>query len=197
LALVRSDHDSTRVKAAAVVLAGLAIVLAIMVLVAPSKGRPVESADAIIRLQMDRDFATSAKQLLDDSDAVVMGQLLDRSTVHSVSSDGYITHLAQDFQVQETLKGDVAVNAVLPLLVSIRSSDKAPVVEGDAAPLDGGSRYVLFLRWEDDIYVSTGGPQGQFLMADGRLRPATMSMPAVSSFQDLTIKELRQLLETF
>jgi len=188
---------NTRTRTAALGVAGLVVVLSIIVLVAPSKGKPVESADAIVRLQMDRDFATSPKQLLDDSDAVVMGQLLDHMTVHSVSSDGYITHLAQDFQVQETLKGNVVVNDVLPVLVSIRSSDKAPVVEGDATPLETGARYVLFLRSEDDIYVSTGGPQGQFLMADGRLRPATMSMPAVSSFQDLTIKELRQLLETF
>ena len=73
----------------------------------------------------------------------------------------------------------------------------APVVEGDATPLEAGSRYVLFLRAEDGIYASTGGPQGQFLMADGRLLPATMSMPAASSFSDLTIKELRELLDTF
>ena len=90
---------NARVKIAGLVVAGLVVVLSIMVLAAPSKGKPIETADAIVRLQMDRDFATSAKQLLDDSDAVVMGQLLDRSTVHSVSSDGYITHLAQDFQV--------------------------------------------------------------------------------------------------
>jgi len=188
---------STRVKTAGLVVVGLAVVLSVVVLAAPSMGKPTESAEAIVRFQMDRDFATSAKQLLDDSDVVVMGQLLDRSTVRSMSSDGTITHLAQDFQVQEALKGEVAVNTVVPVLVSIRSSDKAPVVEGDAAPLEAGARYVLFLRAEDDIYVSTGGPQGQFLMADGRLRPATMSMPAVSSFQDLTIDELRRLLETF
>lgn len=187
---------NTRAKAAGLILAGLAVALSIMVLAAPSRGEPIESADPVVRLQMDRDFATSPKQLLDDSDAVVMGQLLDRSTVHSVSSDGYITHLAQDFQVQEVLTGDIAVNAVLPVLVSIRSSDRAPVVEGDASPLEVGSRYVLFLRSEDDIHVPTGGPQGQFRIADGRLRPATLSVPVVSSFQDLTIKELRQLLET-
>ena len=187
----------TRLKTAGLVVAGLALVLSIMVLASPSKGKPTESADAIVRLQMDRDFATSAKQLLDDSDAVVMGQLLDRSTVHSVSSDGYITHLAQDFQVQEALKGEVAVEAVLPVLVPIRSSDKAPVVEGDATPLEAGSGYVLFLRSEDGIYVPNGGPQGQFLMDDGRFVPATMSMPAVSSFSGLTLKELRELLDTF
>jgi hypothetical protein len=187
---------NTRMKAAGVVVAGLAVVFSIMFLAAPSKGKPIASAGSIVRLNLDRDFAATPKQLLDDSDALVMGQLLDRSTVRSVSSDGYITHLAQDFQVQEVLTGDVAVNAVLPVLVSIRSSDKAPVVEGDATPLEAGSRYVLFLRSKDDIYVPTGGPQGQFLMADGRLRPASMSMPAVSSFQDLTIKELRQLLDT-
>ena len=187
---------STPGKTAGLLVGGLAVALSIMVLAATSRGEPIGSADSIVRLQMDRDFATSAKHLLDDSDAVVVGQLLAHSTVHSVSSDGYITHLAQDFQVQEVLTGDVAVNAVLPLLVSIRSSDKAPVVEGDASPIEVGSRYVLFLRSDDDIYVPTGGPQGQYLMEDGRLRPATMSVPAVSTFQDLTIEELRQLLET-
>ena len=187
---------NTRLKTSALVVGGLVVVLSIMVLGAPANGKPIASADAVVRLDVDRDFAASPKQLLDESDTVVMGQLLDHSSVHSVSSDGYITHLAQDFQVQETLKGEVAVNDVLPVLVSIRSSDKAPVVEGDATPMEAGARYVLFLRSEDDIYVSTGGPQGQFLMADGRLRPATLSIPAVSNFQDLTIPELRQLLET-
>jgi hypothetical protein len=186
-----------RLKTAGLVVGGLAIVLSITVLAVSSKARPIETADTIVRIQIDRDFAASAKELMADSDAVVMGQLLDHSTVHSVSSDGYITHLAQDFRVQEALKGEVAVDAVLPLLLSIRSSDKAPVVEGDAAPLEAGARYVLFLRSEDGIYASTGGPQGQFLMADGRLVPATMSLPAVASFSNLTIEEFRELLDTF
>ena len=186
-----------RLKAAGLVVGGFAIVLSITVLAVSSKARPSETADTIVRIQIDRDFAASAKELVNDSDAVVMGQLLDHSTVRSVSSDGYMTHLAQDFQVEEVLTGDLAVNAVLPVLVTIRSSHKAPVVEGDAAPLEAGARYVLFLRSEDGIYVSTGGPQGQFLMADGRLVPATMSLPAVASFSNLTIEEFHKLLDTF
>ncbi|MBA2253546.1 MAG: hypothetical protein H0W07_00330 [Chloroflexi bacterium] len=147
-----------------------------------------------MNLNADRDYAATIEDLVADSDAIVIGVLKPRSVVDSMSSDDEFHHLAQDFLVEEVLVGSVKVSETIPVLRSIRAEDVCPIVEFDARPLQVGDRYLFFLRLEKDIYVSSGGPQGQYSLDDGVLDAMTDRMPVVEEFDGKTVDAARQMI---
>jgi len=159
----------------------------------PGTSPAVPSATPL-ELHTDRDFALTFRDLVADADAVVIGTLEPRAVVHSTSEADVIHHLAQDFRVETTIAGDLKDGQTVPVKRSVRAADGVPFVEFRARPLTVGARYLLFLRDESGIYVTSGGPQGQYEIVDGVLQAVTLEMPVVDVLHGKTVSAASDLV---
>jgi hypothetical protein len=147
----------------------------------PLLGSAEASQDApradVVALDVDRVFASTLAELLNDSDLVVSGTLGDAAHELSRSTDDRFLHMAHPFLIEEVIRGAAQPGESIEVLRTV-ASDGRPAVEFNAEPTIVGERYLLFLRAEGDVYVTSGGPQGQFAIENDRLKSLTDELPS-------------------
>lgn len=152
---------------------------------------------------MDRAHPQTTRQLLAESQLVVVGNLGDQNEEYGRSTDGSIIHVGTEFVVTKVLRGEVAVGERLLVARSLTASGLS-VVEDGTEPLQPGRSYLLLLRRAEvdtlvsksAIYSSPGGPQGQFALIDGRLRPLDPSQPTANSFRGKTDSDVMAIVSS-
>ncbi len=107
------------------------------------------------------------------TDAIVEGVVVDaRSGIHKVSDpSGYgIIYTDYSFEVKLVLKGSLKPSDTILIRLTGGTVNGRTTVMREDPLLKVGETLILFLhQWESGKYFIEGGPQGRFIVQDGRV----------------------------
>lgn len=149
-------------------------------------------------LSVDRTLVPTTAELVEATEAIVVGELGTNGMVRSRSSDGRFTHMAFEFRVTDVLRGRMAEDAIIQLAGITIDETGCIAREADAEPMVPGGRYLAFVAPSprgDGVYVAVGGPQGLFRVTpDGTLAHLAPGAPTSADFAGRSVAEVEARL---